>query len=283
MQVTRFFDPDTSTFSYVVEDSVSQACAVIDPVMDYDAPSSTVSFAGAQLIVDYIESNGLNLEWILETHVHADHLSAAQYVKSKLGGKIAIGANISQVQATFSAIYNFDDEFATDGSQFDVLMDDGFKFKIGRLDATAISTPGHTPACLSYIVGDSVFIGDTLFMPESGTARSDFPGGSSADLYESTQKILSLPDNTKLYMCHDYSDDAENNFVTSVAEQRLRNIHVNRNISKEEFIQLRTTRDKTLKSPRYLYPSIQVNLCAGRLPPVEDNQRSYFKIPINER
>lgn len=281
VKVLPFFDSDTSTFSYVVADEITNQCAIIDPVLGFDSPSNTVNFKGAGLIVDCVIEHGFEVQWILETHVHADHISAAQFVKSKVGGKIAIGAKIAQVQETFAHVYNEPDSFARDGSQFDCLLQDQQEFMLGETRARAIETPGHTPACMTYVFPNCAFVGDTLFMPESGTARSDFPGGSAEALYDSAQTILSLPDETRLYMCHDYSDDAKNNYQTTVAEQRLRNIHVNSNVSKEEFVRLRTQRDSTLASPRYLYPSIQSNIRAGSFPDAESNDRSYFKIPIH--
>jgi len=280
--VVPFFDNDTSTFSYLVFDPTTHVAMVVDPVFDFDYPSSTISTQSAQKIIDYVRAEALKVEWIVETHVHADHLSSAQFLKSELGGKIAISERISAVQHTFATVYNESTSFLRDGSQFDYLFKDQEEFDLGEIKVKAVATPGHTPACMSYIAGNCVLVGDTLFMPESGTARSDFPGGSAEDLYESVQTILSLPDNTKLYMCHDYSADAENNYQTTVGEQKLRNIHVNSNMSKDEFIRLRTARDASLGSPRYLYPSIQVNMRAGHLPDPDLNQRRYFKIPINK-
>lgn len=280
--VAHFFDQDTNTFSYVVSDSATNYCAIIDCVWNLDYASGSLSSESADIIVEYIESQNLKLEWIIETHVHADHVSAASYIKGILGGKIAISENISKVQKTFAQIFYEDSDFPCDGSQFDYLFSDGEHYLIGSLEAQAIDTPGHTPACMTHLIGDAAFVGDTIFMPEGGTARADFPGGSASTLFQSIQKILSLPDQTRLFMCHDYSVvRPELVFETSVTEERNNNIHVNSGVSEESFVEVRETRDKTLDMPRYILPSLQINMMAGQLPKAHSNGLSYLRIPIN--
>ncbi len=280
--VAEFFDQDTNTFSYVVSDQETGACAVIDSVWNLDYASGSLSTYCADNILGYIESQGLTVEWIIETHVHADHISASEYIKANAGGKIAIGKDIVQVQNNFAGIYNLQEEFSRDGSQFDYLFEHGEKYSIGNVSAKAIHTPGHTPACMTHLVGDCAFVGDTLFMPDQGTARADFPGGSASELYESIDKILSLPDSTKLYMCHDYSEvQPEREFVTTVAQEREHNIHVRQGISKSAFVKMREERDATLDMPRYILPAIQINMRAGHLPAPESNGLSFLKIPLN--
>lgn len=282
-QVDAFFEPTTFTYSYLVSDPLSNCCAIIDSVLDFDFASGTTSTASADLIMAAVEARGLQVDWILETHVHADHLSAAPYLKSKLGGKIAIGARIKTVQQVFGKIFNAGDQFAVDGSQFDQLFSNGDTFKIGKLDVEVMHTPGHTPACLTYLIGDAGFVGDTLFMPDYGTARCDFPGGDAATLYQSIQKIFSLPAATRLFMCHDYLAPGRDEYCyeTTVAEQQS-NIHVGAGRSEADFVALRTERDSTLAMPRLILPSVQVNMRAGQFPPAEVNGVSYLKIPLNQ-
>jgi len=280
--VVQFFDQDTSTFSYVVSDPDSNCCAVIDSVWNLDYASGTLSSESADRIIKHIQSHKLSVEWIIETHVHADHISASSYIKNLLGGKIAISENISQVQKTFAKVFNEESGFPCDGSQFDYLFSDDEHYLIGNLQAQAVSTPGHTPACMTHLIGDAAFVGDTLFMPEKGTARADFPGGSAVNLYQSIQKILAFADETRLFMCHDYSDQhPELAFETSVIDQRNRNIHINSNVSEESFVLMREARDATLAMPRYILPSLQINMRAGQLPKPQSNGLSYLKIPLN--
>jgi glyoxylase-like metal-dependent hydrolase (beta-lactamase superfamily II) len=280
--VTAFFDEATFTVTYVAADPASAHAAVIDPVLDYDAASGRTSTTSADAVAAFVADNGLTVDWILETHVHADHLSAAPYLKSKLGGRIAIGRHVAAVQETFRDVFNIDD-LATDGSHFDHLFDDGDEFQVGSIAGSIIGTPGHTPACITYVVGDAAFVGDTLFMPDFGTARTDFPGGDAGMLYDSIQKILALPDDTRLFMCHDYKAPGRDEFAweTSVAEQRADNVHVNSNVSRDEFIAMREGRDAELGMPKLILPSIQVNVRAGRLPEPEANGVSYLKIPLD--
>jgi len=281
-EVTTFFDEATNTLSYVVRDPGSRACAVVDSVMDLDYPSGSVSFGGADQIIDFIKSNQLQLEWILETHVHADHLSAAPYIQQRLGGRIAIGTGISVVQATFGKVFNAGEGFARDGSQFDVLLADGDSIEIGGLSGRALHTPGHTPACMTYILGDAVFVGDTLFMPDGGTARADFPGGDARTLYQSIQRILSLPGDMRIFVCHDYLPNGrELEYETTVAAQRDANIHVHQGVAEADFVAMRTARDATLGMPTLILPSLQVNMRAGHFPPAEDGDQVFLKLPIN--
>lgn len=282
-KVTTFFDEPTNTFSYVVQDPTSQSCAIIDSVLDFDYASGSTDVASADEIIEFIQANKLTVEWILETHVHADHLSAAPYLHEQLGGKTAIGEMITVVQDTFGKAFNAGTEFARDGSQFDQLFKDGDRFKIGNLDGYVLHTPGHTPACLSYVIGDAVFVGDTLFMPDFGTARCDFPGGDAKTLFKSIQKVLSLPEETRIFLCHDYKAPGRDEYVheTTVGEQRKHNIHVHEGITEEEFVKMRTARDATLAMPTLILPSVQVNMRAGEMPPAEENGQVYLKVPIN--
>jgi glyoxylase-like metal-dependent hydrolase (beta-lactamase superfamily II) len=277
-----FFDPTTWTVSYVVSDNASQAAAVIDPVLDYDFKSGHTDSRAADQLLAYLHDKGLKVEWILETHAHADHLSAAHYVQERVGGRIAIGENIRQVQATFKKLYNLERSFLPDGSQFDHLFRDGEIFRIGTVEAKALLVPGHTPADLAYLIDDSVFVGDTLFMPDVGTARADFPGGDAATLYRSIRSLLALPPQTRMYVCHDYPPAGRQaQWETTVAEQREKNIHVRDGISEEAFVAMRQARDATLEVPTLILPSIQVNVRAGQLPPADDNGVAYLRIPIN--
>ena len=281
-EVMPFFDEPTNTLSYVIKDPASKACAIVDCVMDLDYPSGSISFAGADQIIAYISHHQLELQWILETHVHADHLSAAPYIQQRLGGKIAIGANISIVQNVFADVFNAEPEFARDGSQFDCLLQDGDRMDIGQMTGRALHTPGHTPACMTYIMGDAIFVGDTLFMPDGGTARVDFPGGDAATLYQSIQRILSLPGDMRIFVCHDYLPDGrELEYETTVTAQRNANIHVNKTISEPAFVEMRQARDATLGMPSLILPSLQVNMRAGHLPPADDSGQVYLKLPIN--
>ena len=280
--VKAFFDEATFTVSYVVSDAANGRAVIIDPVQDYDPASGRTTTSSADAIIDYVSEHGLNIDWILETHVHADHLSAAPYIKEKLGGQTAIGASVSAVQSVFKGIFNLED-LDIDGSQFDHLFVDGETFKVGEIDARVIATPGHTPACVTYVIGDSAYIGDTLFMPDFGTARTDFPGGSAAQLYTSIQKIFALPDATRLFMCHDYKAPGRDVFAweTSVSEQREKNIHINDAVSEKEFVAMREGRDSQLGMPKLILPSIQVNIRAGRFPEAENNGIRYLKIPLD--
>ncbi len=282
-QVKAFFDDDSNTISYVVKDPGSDACAVIDSVMDFDYAAGRTGFEGADEIIAYIQENGLRLEWLIETHVHADHLSAAPYIQKKLGGKIGVGENIRIVQDVFGKIFNEGTEFQRDGSQFDALFKDGDSYRIGSLQARVIHTPGHTPACMTHVMGDAAFVGDTLFMPDAGSARADFPGGDAGTLYDSIMKIFELPDDTRLFMCHDYGPGGrEIKWETSVGEEKAHNIHVGAGKTREDFIRFRTERDAQLDMPRLIIPSIQVNMRAGNLPRPEDNGTVYLKTPINK-
>ncbi|MCP5381670.1 MAG: MBL fold metallo-hydrolase [Kordiimonadaceae bacterium] len=281
--VKAFFDENTFTYSYVVTDPETKKCAIVDSVLDYAPNSGRTSTKSADEIIKYVTDKGLDVEWILETHVHADHLSAAPYLKGKLGGKTAIGSHVTNVQEIFSGVFNAGPEFAKDGSQFDHLIEDGDVFKIGNIEAKAIHTPGHTPACMTYVIGDAGFVGDTLFMPDYGTARCDFPGGDANTLYDSIQKIFALPEETRLFMCHDYKAPGRDTYAyeTTVADEKSNNIHVNKSVSKEKFVDMRTARDATLDMPVLILPSVQVNMRAGDMPPAEDNGIKYMKIPIN--
>ena len=280
--VQPFFDPVTGTVSYVVHEKPGSACAVVDPVLDYDPKSGKTFTSSAEKIVAFVRERQLRLQWILETHAHADHLTAARFLHEQLGGQIAIGKRITAVQGVFKKIFNLEPGFALDGSQFDRLLEDGETFVIGSLQARAMSVPGHTPACMAYQVGDAVFVGDTLFMPDVGSARCDFPGGSASTLFRSVRRLLALPPQTRLFMCHDYPPAGrEARWECTVADQRERNIHLHDGVSEAEFVAMRTARDKTLEMPTLILPSIQVNIRAGRLPPAEDNGVSYLKIPVN--
>lgn len=280
--VQSFFDPATWTVSYVVFEGEGSACAIIDSVLDFDAKSGRTSTASADKLIAFVGQMKLRVEWILETHAHADHLSAAHYLRKKLGGKIAIGAQITHVQDVFKRIFNLEDEFRPDGHQFDHLLRDGETFAIGALTAEALSVPGHTPACMAYRIGDAVFVGDTLFMPDVGTARCDFPGGDAHALFRSTRKLLDLPPETRLFMCHDYPPAGRPAaWETTVAMQRAGNIHVHDGVTEDDFVKMRTARDATLEMPALILPSVQVNIRAGEMPPKEDNGVSYLKIPLN--
>ena len=282
-QVSAFFDPPTNTFTYLVRDPSSDACAIIDSVLAFDYSSGRTDTRAADELIAHIREAGLQVQWILETHAHADHLSAAPYLQEQLGGKIGIGEHIIEVQQIFGKVFNAGTEFARDGSQFDALFADGDTFSIGNLSVKVLHTPGHTPACLSYLIGDAVFVGDTLFMPDYGTARCDFPGGDSATLYQSVQKLLALPDETRMYLCHDYLPEGRSHYVheTTVGEQRRRNIHIHEGVSEADFVALRDARDATLSAPKLLIPSVQVNIRAGHLPEPEDNGQVYLKVPVN--
>jgi len=280
-EVKSFFDEDTETFSYVVKDPDSSACAVIDSVLNIDYASGTVTHDGADEIIAWIRDQQLDLQWLIETHVHADHLTAAPYIQEQLGGRIGIGANITVVQDVFAGIFNTGDEFKRDGSQFDVLFTDGDSYNIGGLTAYAMYTPGHTPACMTHVIGNAAFVGDTLFMPDVGTARADFPGGDARTLFQSISRVLSLPDETRLFMCHDYPDSRDVDCETSVAEEKKHNIHVHEGTAEDDFVAMREKRDATLDMPRLILPSLQVNMRAGHMPPEEDNGRVYLKLPIN--
>jgi len=280
--VHGIFDPATWTVTYVVYDQPGGSAAVIDSVLDYDPKSGRTRTASAQKVLDFVREQRLNVGWILETHAHADHLSAAPWLRSQLGGQIAIGGNIRTVQGVFKKIFNLEENFHTDGSQFDHLFSDGERFSIGALEGEVMSVPGHTPACVAYKIGDAVFVGDTLFMPDVGTARCDFPGGDAPTLYRSVRKLLSLPPETRLFMCHDYPPGGRPvAFECTVADQRARNIHVNDSVSEARFVEMRTRRDATLDMPVLILPAVQINIRAGEMPPPEPNGVSYVKIPLN--
>ncbi len=281
--VKAFFDEATNTVSYVVKDPGSSACAIIDSVMDIDYAAGRISFESADEIIRYVEDNGLKVEWLIETHAHADHLSAAPYIQRKLGGKLGIGENIRIVQQVFGKIFNEGTEFQRDGSQFDLLFKDGDTYQIGGMTAFAMLTPGHTPACMTHVIGDAAFVGDTLFMPDGGTARADFPGGDAHVLFRSIQRVLRLPPETRLFMCHDYGPGGrEIRWETTVAEERAHNIHVHDGISEGEFVATREARDKTLALPKLIIPSIQVNMRGGNLPEPDEAGKRHLKVPINE-
>lgn len=283
-KVYEFFDPNTFTYSYLVVDPKTQQCAVVDPVLDYDPASGRTSYASADKLITFINQRHLSVMWILETHVHADHLTAAPYIQQHVGGQLAIGQHITVVQNTFGKLFNVGSDFSMDGSQFDHLFVDQETFMLGAISATAIHTPGHTPACMTYVIGDSAFVGDTLFMPDYGTARCDFPGGDAKMLYQSIQKLFTLPDETRVFMCHDYKAPGREtfSFQTTIAEERLHNIHVKHGTSEEAFVTMRQARDAMLKMPTLLLPSVQVNIRAGIFPPAEDNGIQYLKIPVNQ-
>ncbi len=280
--VHGIFDPATWTVTYVIHAGPGTPAAIIDSVLDYDPKSGRTKTESADKVIEYVRANALEVEWILETHAHADHLSAAPYLRQTLGGKIGIGSQITNVQKMFKGIFNLEPEFQTDGSQFNVLLKNEEVFKIGELIARVMSVPGHTPACVAYQVGDAVFVGDTLFMPDVGTARCDFPGGDAETLYDSVSKLLSLPPETRLFVCHDYPpNDRPIAFQTTVAEERAKNIHVHEGISKAQFVEMRKKRDATLEMPVLILPAVQINIRAGHLPPKESNGTAYVKIPIN--
>jgi len=280
--VRAFFDPATWTLTYIVKDPNSSSCAIVDSVLDYEAASGRTKTKSADQVIAMVESENLTVEWILETHVHADHLSAAHYLHNKLGAKIGIGAHITDVQNIFGNLFNAEPEFRRDGSQFDHLFTDGDTFAIGGLTATAMHTPGHTPACMTYHIGDALFVGDTMFMPDFGTARCDFPGGDARVLYQSIQRLLALPPETRMFMCHDYMPNGrEMQYETTVGEQKASNLHVHDGVSEDEFVAMRSAKDKTLSMPTLILPSVQVNMRAGELPPAEDNGVRYLKIPLD--
>lgn len=283
VHVKAFLDHDSETFSYVVADAATGLAVIIDPVLDFDYKSGRTSTKSAQQILDYVNRQQFSVEWVLETHAHADHLSAAPFFKTELGAKIGIGEHIQQVQAIFKDIFNLEKAFLPNGAQFDHLFKDGDLLTVGSLSIKVMHTPGHTPADLAYLINDSMaFVGDTLFLPDVGTARCDFPGGNAATLFQSIQKLLALPPETEIYICHDYpTQGRDHEYKTTVAEQREHNIHVHADVSEQEFVLKRETRDKTLEMPRLILPSIQVNIRAGLLPPAEDNGQVYLKVPIN--
>jgi glyoxylase-like metal-dependent hydrolase (beta-lactamase superfamily II) len=281
-QVHGLFDKATWTVTYVVHGGPGTACAIIDPVLDYDPKSGRTHTASADKVIDYVRANDLKVQWILETHAHADHVTAAPYLKAKLGGQTAIGEHIRTVQKVFKGIFNLEPGFQQDGSQFDRLFKDGDEFRIGDLAGRVMHVPGHTPADIAYVIGDAVFVGDTMFMPDVGTARCDFPGGNAHTLYASMRKLLSLPPETRLFMCHDYPPAGRDvAFESTVAEQRAKNIHVHDGITEEQFVEMRTRRDATLEMPVLILPAVQVNIRAGEMPPKEENGVAYLKIPVN--
>lgn len=281
-EVTAFFDEPTNTATYVVKDPSSASCAIIDSVLDIDYAAGRISYGSADRVIDFVKRNNLNVVWHIETHVHADHLSAAPYLQKHLGGKIGIGRNITVVQETFGKIFNEGTEFQRDGSQFDRLFDDGDSYLIGAMTAHVLHTPGHTPACMTHVVGDAAFVGDTLFMPDGGSARADFPGGDARILYRSIKRVLSLPAEMRLFMCHDYGPNGRNiKWETTVAEQHAHNIHVKDGISEDQFVALREARDKTLAMPKLIIPSLQINMKAGELPKPEADGKRFLKVPLN--
>ncbi|WIV49673.1 MBL fold metallo-hydrolase [Marivivens sp. LCG002] len=280
-EVKAFFDPATWTISYIVKDPSSTSCAIIDSVMDIDYAAGRITYEHADELINYIETNGLKLEWLIETHVHADHLSAAPYIQNKLGGKIGIGKNITIVQDVFGKVFNEGTEFQRDGSQFDALFEDGDTYMIGNMQAFAMHTPGHTPACMTHVVGNAGFVGDTLFMPDGGSARADFPGGDAGILFDSIQKVLALPEETRLFMCHDYGPNGRDiEWETTVGDEKKHNIHVGEGKTKEDFVKFRTERDAQLDMPRLIIPSLQVNMRAGEIPTDKDG-RPMLKVPVN--
>jgi len=281
--VTGYFDSATNTISYVVVDPATNNCAIIDSLLDYDAPSGQTSTVSADKLIKHVQNKNLTVEWIIDTHVHADHLTAAPYIQSSLGGKTGIGNPIAQVQKEFGDFFNTEPDFPTDGSQFDHLFTDGEQYSIGSLKAQVLHTPGHTPACMSHLVEDALFVGDTLFMPDYGSARCDFPGGDAGELFDSVQKLYALPDETRMFLCHDYKskDRDEYQWETTVGKQKQTNIHITSDTSREDFVNLRESRDATLGMPKLILPSVQVNIRAGELPPPESNGQRYIKIPIN--
>lgn len=280
--VKHFFDPRTWTLSYVVADPDTRRCAIIDPVLDLDYASGTITTNSADEIVAYVQSEGLTVDYILETHVHADHLTSAPYLQALLGGDIAIGSHITTVQETFAVVYNEAEDFPRNGSQFDLMLTDQESFTLGDITCHAFHVPGHTPACMAYLLGDALFVGDTLFMPDGGTARCDFPGGDAATLYRSIKRLMALPEQTRVFVCHDYQPDGRGlAFETTIGEQRAHNIHVNDSIPEAEFVTMREARDATLGMPSLILPSLQVNMRAGHLPPADDTGRLFFRVPLN--
>ena len=282
-EITAFFDEDTFTVTYVVRDPASKKCAVVDSVLDFDYASGNTDTRSADAVIAFIRDKGYEVQWLLETHVHADHLSAAPYIQRELGGKIAIGENICIVQDTFGKVFNEGTEFQRDGSQFDALLKEGDSFHIGQMRGDVMHTPGHTPACMTYVIGDAAFVGDTLFMPDFGTARCDFPGGSAETMWDSVQKILSLPDETRIFVGHDYKAEGRETYAweTTVGDQKRLNKHVGEGKSKEDFVKARNERDGQLGMPRLIVPSLQVNMRAGQMPKAEDNGTVYLKVPVN--
>ena len=281
--VKGFFDEATNTISYVVWDRTTKQAAIIDSLLDFDQASGRTATHSADRMIAFVKDTGLTVEWIIDTHVHADHLTAAPYIKSQLGGRTGIGEHISTVQKVFGEIFNAGQEFHTDGSQFDHLFTDGETYKIGTIEARAIHTPGHTPACMSHLIGDAVFVGDTIFMPDYGTARCDFPGGDAATLYDSIQKLFALPGDTRVFLCHDYKAPGREHYVweTTIGEEKAHNTHIHEGVTKAQFVKMRTERDATLDMPKLILPSVQVNMRAGEMPPAESNGMRYMKIPIN--
>jgi glyoxylase-like metal-dependent hydrolase (beta-lactamase superfamily II) len=282
-EVRAFFDTDTNTVTYVVIDPFSKKCTVIDPVLDFDQASYRISTGSADKVLGFVGEQGLEVVWILETHAHADHLSAAAYLKSKTGAKTGTGKLITGVQSTFKKIFNLGDELLTNGEPFDCLLDDEECLPLGEMEIRVLHTPGHTPACVTYVVGDATFVGDTLFMPDYGTARADFPGGDAAELYQSIQRVFALPASTRLFMCHDYKAPGRDEYAweSSVGEQREENIHIHKGVTEQEFIEFRRGRDATLGMPKLILPSIQVNIRAGEMPPADDNGVVYLRLPVN--
>ena len=281
-EVKGFFEPITNTISYVVKDPASTACAIVDSVMDIDYAAGRITYGHADAMIAWVKAQGLTLEWLIETHVHADHLSAAPYIQKALGGKIGIGRNITVVQDTFGKVFNEGTEFQRDGSQFDRLFDDGDTYQIGGMTCLALHTPGHTPACMTHVTGDAAFVGDTLFMPDGGSARADFPGGDAGQLYDSIQKVLALPDEMRLFMCHDYGPNGRDiKWETTVGEERAQNIHVGQGKTRSEFIKFRTERDAQLDMPKLIIPSLQVNMRAGSLPEPDESGKRFLKVPVN--
>ena len=281
--IAGFFDEATNTVSYVVHDPKTGEAAIIDSVLDFDAASGRTANGSADRMIEYVTSNNLKVTWLIETHAHADHISAAPYLQERLGGKLAIGRDIIRVQEVFGKLFNAGTDFERDGSQFDKLFEDGETFKVGELEGIALHVPGHTPADMAFIIGDAAFVGDTIFMPDFGTARADFPGGDAHQLYRSIRRLLSLPDEPRLFLCHDYKAPGRDEYAweTTVKQQREENVHVKDGVSEEDFVEMRTTRDKTLAMPKLIMPSVQVNIRGGRLPDPEDNGVSYIKIPVN--
>ncbi len=282
-EIQGLFDPDTFTVTYVVYDTASRDAVIVDSVLDYDPASGRTSYASADRVIEYVNSKNLHVKYLLETHAHADHLSAAPYLQEKLGGQIAIGEHITTVQNVFGNLFNAGSEFQRDGSDFDVLYADGDTFTIGTLPVTVLHVPGHTPACIAYVIGDAVFVGDTMFMPDYGTARADFPGGDARQLFRSLRRILALPKETRLFMCHDYLPEGRTEYVweTTVEAEREGNVHAHDGVSEDDFVAMREARDATLDMPRLILPSVQVNMRAGHLPPAEDNGVVYLKMPVN--
>jgi glyoxylase-like metal-dependent hydrolase (beta-lactamase superfamily II) len=281
-EVKGFFDPATNTISYVVKDPGSAACAIVDPVMDIDYAAGRITYDGADAIVAHVRARGLSVEWLIETHVHADHLSGAPYIQGILGGRLGIGEGVVVVQDTFGKIFNEGTRFQRDGSQFDRLFRDGDTYTVGGINCTALHTPGHTPACMTHVMGDAAFVGDTLFMPDGGSARADFPGGDAGVLYDSIQRVLALPDATRLFMCHDYGPNGRDiRWETTVADEKAHNIHVGGGRTREEFVAFRTARDATLPMPKLIIPALQVNMRGGELPDADADGNRYFKVPIN--